>query len=404
MPRSLFYGWVVVAATFVLLFLGFGIAYSFSAFFDSLQREFQASRAETSLVFSIAGFLYFTLGAVSGSIADRIGPRWVCAFGMGLIGGGLLLAGSTHSLIMVYAGYGAAVGAGIGFAYVPAIGAVQRWFIRRRGFASGIAVSGIGFGTLVMPWIAIRLIEFAGWRFAYIVLGLAAAVLGIAASLLIEPSPARRNLHADGDSAAPIDTAMHLTGGATVREALHSRPFWLLYMASGLSGFALFVPFVHLAPYGHDHGLSQETSVQLVGLIGAGSVVGRFLLGGLADRFGRRRAYSAMFFGMTVMMFWWLVTTSAWGLVAFAIPFGVFYGGFVALAPALISDYFGARNVGALIGLLYTSVSIGTLLGPTLAGVVFDLTGSYAVPIAASAALNLLAALCVAIAPEPKRT
>ena len=137
MPHRLFYGWVVVAATFTLLFFGFGIAYSFSAFFASLQREFNASRAETALVFSIAGFLYFSLGAVSGPIADRVGPRWVCAFGMGLIGGGLLLAAAAHSLLTVYAGYGVAVGVGIGFAYVPAIGAVQRWFIRRRGFASG---------------------------------------------------------------------------------------------------------------------------------------------------------------------------------------------------------------------------------------------------------------------------
>src|SRR6202453_3492483 len=179
----LFYGWGVLAAGFGGTFVGFGGAYSFSAFFESLQNEFAASRGSVSLVFSLAGFLYFGLGFVSGPLADRWGARSMAVLGMLLLGVGLALASAAHSLNQVYADYGLGVGLGVGFSYVPVVGAVQRWFVKQRGLASGLAVSGIGVGTLVMPPMAAFLIEAFGWRTAYLVLGGSAAIVGVAMSL-----------------------------------------------------------------------------------------------------------------------------------------------------------------------------------------------------------------------------
>jgi OFA family oxalate/formate antiporter-like MFS transporter len=176
LPNSrIFYGWFVVAAAFAVTFVGFGCAYTFSAFVEPLQRDFGASRGSVSLVFSLAGFLYFGLGIVSGPLADRFGSRRLAVAGMVLTGLGLMAASAARCLTEVYAAYGMGVGLGVGCAYVPAIGAVQRWFVRRRGFASGMAVSGIGVGTLVMPPLASFLIESLGWRGAYLVLGALAA-------------------------------------------------------------------------------------------------------------------------------------------------------------------------------------------------------------------------------------
>src|SRR5271156_406407 len=166
-PRF-FYGWLVVAAAFAITFVGFGSAYSFSAFVGSLQRDFGASRGSVSLVFSLAGFLYFALGVVSGPLADRWGAKRLAILGMLLVGLGLVLASQARPLVEVYAAYGLGVGLGVGFAYVPAIGVVQRWFVKRRGFASGLAVSGIGVGTLAMPPLAALLIGSIGWRGAYL--------------------------------------------------------------------------------------------------------------------------------------------------------------------------------------------------------------------------------------------
>src|SRR5260221_7575827 len=114
---GIFYGWLVVAAAFAITFVGFGSAYTFSAFVDSLQKDFAASRGSVSLVFSLAGFLYFGLGIVSGPLADRWGSRPLAIIGMILIGLGLAIASAARSLTEVYASYGLGVGLGVGCSY-----------------------------------------------------------------------------------------------------------------------------------------------------------------------------------------------------------------------------------------------------------------------------------------------
>jgi OFA family oxalate/formate antiporter-like MFS transporter len=389
-PR-IFNGWFVVAAAFTVTFVGFGSAYTFSAFVEALQKDFAASRGSVSLVFSLAGFLYFGLGVVTGPLADRWGARSLAVVGMILVGLGLALASAARSLTEVYLAYGLGVGLGVGCSYVPAVGTVQRWFVRRRGLASGLAVSGIGVGTLVMPPLAASLIEALGWRGAYLALGAIAATLGAGMAVLIERDPRDRGLSPDGD-ALPPDVGAAEPTGASVREAIRSRRFAGLYAACLLCSFGAFVPFAHLAPSALDHGLSQSSAVLLVGMIGIGSTAGRFFLGGLADRIGRRPSLLAMFVGMALAMMIWALSTQFWSLTTFALAYGVFYGGWVALLPALVADYFGDRNVGSVIGILYTSVAFGTLVGPTAAGFAFDISQSYTLPILAGAGTNIIAA------------
>ena len=385
-----FYGWFVVAAAFAVTFVGFGSAYTFSAFVGSLQNEFSASRGSVSLVFSLAGFLYFSLGVVSGPLADRWGSRRLAVAGMILTGLGLAAASAARSLAEVYLAYGLGVGLGIGCSYVPALGAVQRWFVRRRGFASGLAVSGIGVGTLLMPPLASWLIDRLGWRDAYLALGGMAAILGTGMALLIEDAPQDRGLGPDGDP-IPTDAAASAPG-FSVRQAIASRRFVGLYAACLVCSFGLFVPFVHLVPYAVDHAVPSSRAVLLLGVIGIGSTGGRFFLGGLADRMGRQRALLLMFAGMGLSLATWICLDGFWALAGFAFVYGVFYGGFVALLPALIMDYFGGRQISGIIGVLYTSVGVGTLIGPSAAGFAFDVSQSYLLPILASAAANLAAA------------
>ena len=394
-----FYGWFVVGAAFAVTFVGFGSAYTFSAFVASLQRDFDASRGSVSLVFSLAGFLYFGLGIVSGPLADRWGPRRLAVIGMLLTGMGLAIASAARSLTEVYLAYGLGVGLGVGCSYVPAVGAVQRWFARRRGFASGLAVSGIGVGTLVMPPLASALIALLGWREAYLVLGIAAAALGAGMALMIESDPRDRGVGPDGDplqlGAPPVRAA-----GASVREAVGSRRFAVLYAACLICSFGVFVPFVHLVPYALDHGIPRSSAVLLLGVIGVGSTAGRFFLGSLADRMGRRATLLMMFAGMALSLAVWVASTGAWSLAVFAFAYGVFYGGWVAVLPAVVMDEFGGRNVSGIIGALYTSVAFGTLVGPSAAGFAFDLTHSYTLPILASFGAKVAAAVIVAATPR----
>ena len=402
--RSRWRGWAVVAGAFSIMFVTFGTAYSFSAFFASLQQSFAASRGEISLSFSIAIPLYYLVGAISGPLADRFGARPSCLFGA-LIGGfGLALAATATALWQVYVGFGLGVGLGIGFSFVPAIAAVQRWFVHRRGLASGIAVSGIGFGTLIVPLLAAELIDRIGWRGAWIVLGLAVAIVGGAAALFVDNSPERHGALPDG-GVGGFDTrsGLGLVEGVSLREAVTSRAFIALYLSLVSIWIGASIPFVHLVPYAEDHGLSHGTAVAIFGAVGIGSALGRFALGGVADRIGRRSLLAALFVGLALMQLWWLAATAAWPLALFAFVFGACYGGFVALYPSITVDYFGGRNASGIIGVLYTGGAIGSFVGPKLAGDAFDVFGSYTVPIAVGAASALVAALFVISAPPPVR-
>ena len=209
-------------------------------------------------------------------------------------------------------------------------------------------------------------------------------------ALLIENDPRERGLGLDGD---PLETAARLVRptGLSVREAITSRAFLGLYAACLIGSFGLFVPLAHLVPYATDHGISASSAVLLLGMIGVGSTAGRFFLGGLADRMGRQQALLAMFAGMTVALAVWAVLTGFGGSRRSPLFLGC-SGGYVAVLPALVMDYFGGRNVSGIIGVLYTSVAFGTLVGPSAAGFAFDLSHSYTLPILASACGNLIAA------------
>ncbi|MGH8180718.1 MAG: MFS transporter [Steroidobacteraceae bacterium] len=389
---SVFYGWVVVAAAFAITFAGFGSAYTFSAFVDPLQREFGASRGQVSLVFSLAGFLYFGIGAITGPLADRWGARRIATGGMILVGLGMILAGCARSLLEVYAAYSLGIGLGIGCAYVPALGAVQRWFVRRRGFASGLAVSGIGVGTLAMPPLATALIAAFTWRVAYMALGALAIVVGVGAAVLIEDDPRGRGLGPDGQDTAPLPSSRP-ADGSSIMEAIRTRRFLGLYAACLIGSMGVFVPFVHLVPYAVDHRVQPATAVLLLAAIGVGSTLGRFFLGSIADRLGRDASLIAMYSGMAASLATWAIAGTLPALLAFAVVFGLFYGGWVAILPAVVADHFGARRVSGIIGILYTSVAIGTLIGPSAAGFMFDASHSYFVPITASAIANAVASI-----------
>ena len=170
-PEEFRHGWPVVAGTFLILTMGFGSAYSFGTFFAPLEDEFGASRAAVSVAFSAAILALFSVGPFSGTIADQLGPRMLVSGGLALVGCGLIIASVSQALWQVQAAFAVCIGGGVGLAYVPAVGAVQKWFDRRRGLASGIAVSGIGAGTLALPPFTALMIAELDWRPALLLVG-----------------------------------------------------------------------------------------------------------------------------------------------------------------------------------------------------------------------------------------
>jgi MFS family permease len=383
--------WVVVWATFVCLAVIFGVSYSFAAFFEIFAKEFSAQRADVSWIFGLCGLVYFVLGALGGVLADRWGPRLVCMAGMGFIALGLFLTSLAQNLGTVYLSYGLLVGLGIAFVYTPSIASVQPWFSKRRGLASGIASSGVGAGTLILPLLVSYLLTAVDWRIALQMMAGGVLVIGLSAGFLLKRAPSLPG-HQSGQLA-----------GLTLADALKTSSFRWLYMGTLLGAPVMFIPFAHISAAARDAGVADAQAVGLVGLIGIGSLVGRFAIGWLADRLGRVKTLMLMqcLMGMSYLI--WAGAQEAWVFALFALWFGLSYGSIVSLLPAICMDLFGGRAVSAVIGTLYTGAALGNLLGPVLAGQVFDMTQSYALVIWITLGISAMATYsCWRILKYPK--
>src|SRR5207244_1775460 len=182
-------GPAVVAAVFCLVFLVMGAAFSFSTFAAELRQELDAGSGSISFIFGCAMALLYAGGLFSGALADRIGTHRVAGAGVLLAGGSLVAAGAVGTIWQADVALGLGFGLGLAVCYTPAVAAVQPWFDRNRGVASGIALSGTGLGTLLMPLLARWLIDSEGWRAALTIIGLAVAGLGFVASNWIRRPP-----------------------------------------------------------------------------------------------------------------------------------------------------------------------------------------------------------------------
>jgi MFS family permease len=353
-------GWLVVGATFLSTFTVFGVAYSFAPFFAPMADEFGGQRSEVALFFAITTFLYFGLGVVTGRISDRIGPRRVLLFGAVAMVIGLLATSRVQNLWTGYLTYGLGVGIGVACAYVPMVATVGLWFERRRSAAMGVAVAGIGVGTLVAAPVVESLIDRYGWRDTYVVLAAATAVLlGVAAI------GARRPEGVVGQ--AEVRPLKEVISG--------SRSFLILYLSMLILVLALFIPFVFMGDYMEVKGIDGSVGL-ILAVIGSSSVIGRLGLGALAARWVPIRLFQGSFFVVGASFLVWFGAGTAYPiLIVFAVIFGIAYGGFIALAPAVAADLFGPVGLGGILGALYTAAGVGGLIGPPLAGELIDAVG-----------------------------
>lgn len=383
-------GWQVAASAFLATFTAFGVAYSFGSFFGPMADEFGSDRGATALFFSITTFLYFALGVITGHIADVRGPRPVLIAGGVFLVVGLLATSRVQSIWLGYLTYGLGVGLGVACAYVPMVAAVGGWFERQRTTALGIAVAGIGAGTLTVAPLSERLIESRGWRQSYVILAIGAAVLIAIAAIGARKPPVSKSV----DAGAGLSTLLRT-----------NRSFWVLYLSMMLISISLFVPFVFLPDYVKTRGIDGSAG-WLIGIIGISSVIGRLGLGALASRASSMRLYRASILVLALSFLIWLFAQSSYAaLVIFVVIAGVAYGGFIALAPAVTAEQFGAAGLGAILGALYTAAGVGGLVGPPLTGWIIDASGYRAALLVAMgfglAAFAAIGLLPRAASPQP---
>jgi len=399
----LFYGWIVVGASFIIFALIFGTRYCFGVFFKSLGNEFGLTRTATSIIFSIYMMLCPVFAIVAGWILDRYGPRAI-VFSMGFFAGlSLLLTSQATSSWQLFVTYSVILAIGTGPTYSVLMSTISRWFEKKRGLALGITGSGGGLGTIVLAPFAAYLIAKFDWRTAYIVLGLIVGLGIIPLSVLVRKDPAEIGMFPDGVN-IPAGRQVVMNGedtsdagSLTVAQAFGTRSFWFLGIVWLSFSLCLHLVLTHIVPYGTDVGISATEAAAALGLIGSISIPGRLVIGGVSDRIGRKASAVICAMLQVGAMIWLTWARELWMFYLFAIVYGFAFGGFDILVTALIGDIFGLHSLGAIMGMLVVGWGIGAAFGPAVGGLIFDVFQNYFMAFMIGALAMMVAASFIAL-------
>jgi MFS family permease len=385
-------GWRVAGASGVGVFVSFAslLVYTFGIFLKPLAEEFSWSREAVSAAFGIAAMTVALCSPPLGYLLDRISPRKIivpcltvfgCAFAS--------LALLTPHLWHLYAIFLVLGIVGNGTAQMAYSRAVTSWFDRRRGTALAVVLSGGAIGAIVLPPLAESLIQRVGWRGACAALGAMVLVLGIpTVARFVRERPV---LHSAGQLAVT---------GATVRDAMTARAFWILVTVLFCSSIAQNGALTHMSALLTDRGVSAAGGALAISAMGGASLLGRIATGWMLDRFFAARVSFALL--STAALGTFLLSSAdslTLGLLA-AVLIGFGMGGEADVTPYLISRYFGLRSFSVLYGLTWTFYAFAGAIGPMLMGKAFDVTGSYASLLAQLALVTLAVAALMLLLPR----
>lgn len=409
-PRRVFFGWWIVAATFLLGSVGGAVFFlGFSAFFLPLEREFQVPRATLSLVVGLASLEGAILGPFQGMLIDRFGPRRIMLAGITLVALGYVLISTTHSIVLFFLYYIPFIAVGMSTAVTTApIVTVGNWFVRKRGIALAIAMSGFGLGGVLVTGTN-QLIESLGWRGAAVVIAIIIAAVGFPATLLMRHRPEQYGQRPDGDkdaasaAVAEADRPSRLREtDFSVKQAIRTRAFWFLATAEAFRMFVISAVGAHFIPAMVDKGFSSDTGASLLAMFGFLTLPARLFFGVLSDRFPKRiMSGSLLALGACAMVLFSMTEGIGW-VVVFVVVYAMAWGGgggFMMLA--IRGEYFGRKKFATISGLGSTVSLIGSISGPILAGLVYDLNGSYFLAFLAFAGSLTMSAVFMFLARRP---
>ena len=391
--RQIFYGWWIVAVSFLVLFVHAGCAfYSFAILRDVLEDELATSSAAISGAVSLYMVVLGLTAPLAGKLTDKYGPKNVVVVGGVIAGIALLLLSLTNAVWQIYLLY-IVVGIGMsGAGLIPLAVALSNWFTRRRGTAIGIATAGIALGAIVLAPLTDFVTETVSWQAAYVVLGVITLVCVVLPVMFImRTRPQDMGLLPDGErpAAAEAVAASELaTNPAEARSgseepewttsaAIRTMPYWLALAAFFLVGMAIAGVLQHEKKFFEDIGVTTSTAALALGITGGIGGVGKLTFGFLADRISAKRAALVCFALQIVGLVLLLNTESVAMMWVSVVVFGFAMGGNVALQPLIIGDFFGLASFGTILGSIVLVAAVGAGLGPVLTGAMYDAFGSY---------------------------
>jgi len=380
MKNKIFYGWWIVLACFIIsIYIGSCVFFGLTAFFEPLKEEFGWSHTQISFAASLRGLEMGILAPLLGFLVDRFGARKLLFTGVLTVGIGLVMLSQAQSLFMFYGSYIVlGLGAG-GCTTMTLMVVVASWFKKNIGKAMGITASGFGASGLFIPFI-VRLIDVYQWRTALIILGIGIWVLGIPLVLMVRNNPEDYGYQPDGLPPSPASGRTREKDpdfSPTFKEVLHNRSFRYLNILDFTRMMTASAVILHVMPYLGGQGLSRTAAGYAAGAVPLISVIGRLGFGWLGDFIEKRLVMTASYGLMAIGMLIFCFVHQSWLIVVFLIFFSIGFGGSMVIRGAILREYFGTHTLGKLLGIVLGSAAIGGIVGPTMAGWVYDTMHSY---------------------------
>ncbi|OLB40042.1 MAG: MFS transporter [Acidobacteria bacterium 13_2_20CM_57_17] len=383
----------VTAAAFTVLFCIVGMAlWGLPFYYDFMVQQFGWSRGQVTSGNALSKLVVGPLfGFFAGWMVDRFGPRRLMLAGILMAGAALIGLGSISTLGMFYFFYMLNALGYVCGGPLPSQVLLSRWFERSRGKAMGFAYLGIGLGGAAVPWISHTLVQHFGWQAALRTLGLLILVIALPAALLAKEPP-----HAKKSTVSP--------GFADARDAFTTIPFFLLTLGSMFSIAAVSGTQQNLKLFlSLDLHFAQSQAARILSLVLAFSIVGRLLMGWLADRFSKKYVMVLIYMLVAAAIPLLFAGRSSSAIYIFAVVFGIGLGGDYMIVPLMTAEIFGVQLLGRLLGVILTAGSVAEALSPWLVGRLRDSTGSYSAGFLVLIGMGLLGAASAAMLPKGKK-
>ncbi len=380
--------------------LALGSLYAWSVFVAPLEKEFGWKRADTSMIFTIAVFVFGLAFILAGRLQDKKGPFWISVIGGVLVSVGFFLSAWATTLGWIFFWFGAIGGIGNGFGYATPIPVMAKWFPDKRGLAVGLAVAGYGGGSAIFgPLAGNWLIPTYGWRATFQILGVIFFVMTMVGSYLLKNPPV--GYRPAGWTPAPAAKAAATTYDFSPGEALRTRTMYLMWIAYCLGTSAGLMVISQLVPFAKSVGLAAlGTTAIFVGAVGNAS--GRIFSGWMSDTLGRLNVLRLMI-AISALAMPILFYVGGHGLLFFVMVFVVYwcYGTQLSVNASTTSDFWGTKNAGINYGILFTAWGVAGIVGPRIGGVLFDKYQDYQAAFYTAAGLAVVALVAEILARRP---
>ncbi|XP_063701202.1 monocarboxylate transporter 10 isoform X2 [Culicoides brevitarsis] len=397
-PDGTWRGWVIMLSAFLCNGVIFGIINTYSVIYLRLQQQLEESgdkeaSSKAALVGSLTIGSTFFLSPISGILVDKIGIRKTTVLGGVLCAGGMFFSSfCATNVIALYFTYGVCFGSGAALAYTPSLAILGHYFKKYLGIASGIVTAGSSVFTCALPILLNYLIENTGLSNTFRLISIIAGLM-IVAGFLFKPlaPPPPKPIKKETRSAAH-----NLARSLINFDNWKKRKYVIWALSIPIALFGYFVPYVHISKFVVVNFPGENSNIPVM-CIGFASFFGRLLFGVISDvpQINRILLQQVAFVMIGLMTLLLPLTDSFWLLNVFALGMGLFDGCFISLLGPIAYDIVGSAGATQAIGFLLGLCSVPLTIGPPIAGLIFDHTGSYTLPFVLAGLPPIIGAVCM---------